>query len=802
MRAVTIAGLFALPLAQGVTQYWDTNGTTPGNGNAIGIWGQDPYWATSFTGGTTGTVDYIPGSDVVFSAATGFVLNPDKVSVITTQSATAQLANSITFRQTTLLTFSSIPSGKGLVGKVQVAAGGITLEAGSGGVILNPNSNPLPILLGATQTWTNKAATDFNVADVSAVSVPVVLTLADSGTGTGKIQLFGVVANSTAGGATSLVINRTNAAGLVNLAGTNTFTGSTTLTAGYVLISNAAAFGGAGNTVNFNGGAIIASSPQTLVNTTNYRIGGDFSVGGVIGTTNYLSKIKLASGTLDVLNPTRTVTLYQGNATVTVANAQLGMQATSVTSTGGAGVLRILGGAGTSTPAPGIFAFEGATTFASGVGFSIGNKAATVFSAANLISGNPDITVETGGVLNLSDGSTGSQSQTIGALNGAGTVLNDTPVASTATLTLGGANPGSFSGVIQDSGFSQINGKVALNVSKSSAATTQTLTGTNTYSGSTTVTSGTLLVNGSHTGGDAYAVATGATLGGLGSITSAVNVTGTLAPGAGGIGNLATGTVTFAAGSTLAAEINTTAATADQLNVTGDVVTGGASVNLVLTDLGTHAALAGGTKLVVVKYSGTWIGTDVLSYNGVPVPDGSTVTLGVNTFTVAYSDTSSGTPAMTLTAKSPFQNWIDGFATQLPNPADRLPAADPDGDGLSNLLEFALDGNPADVSNKGRMIFSTTDTNAPGLSVTLAVRKDAVLGAGPNNSVTLTVDGIVYLIQGSETLTLFDKAIEEISPASPMVPPPDAAWTARTFHITDSVGLPDKRFLRVGVWQP
>ena len=206
---------------------------------------------------------------------------------------------------------------------------------------------------------------------------------------------------------------------------------------------------------------------------------------------------------------------------------------------------------------------------------------------------------------------------------------------------------------------------------------------------------------------------------------------------------------------------------------------------------------------MVVKYSGTWIGTDVLSYNGVPVPDGSTIKLGVNTFAVAYSDASLGGTPMTLTAvNSPFQNWIDGFSAQLPDSADRQPAADRDGDGLSNLLEFALDGNPADVSNKGRMIFSTTDTNAPGLSVTLAVRKDAVLGAGPNNSVTLTVDGIVYLIQGSETLTLFDKAIEEISPASPMVPPPDAAWTARTFHITDSVGLPDKRFLRVGVWQP
>ena len=100
------------------------------------------------------------------------------------------------------------------------------------------------------------------------------------------------------------------------------------------------------------------------------------------------------------------------------------------------------------------------------------------------------------------------------------------------------------------------------------------------------------------------------------------------------------------------------------------------------------------------------------------------------------------------------------------------------------------------------MTFSTTDPNAPGLSVTLAVRDGAVLGAGPNNSVTLTVDGIVYIIQGSETLTVFDKAIVEVSPASTLVPAPDAGWTARTFVISDSAGLPTKRFLRVGVWQP
>lgn len=44
---------------------------------------------------------------------------------------------------------------------------------------------------------------------------------------------------------------------------------------------------------------------------------------------------------------------------------------------------------------------------------------------------------------------------------------------------------------------------------------------------------------------------------------------------------------------------------------------------------------------------------------------------------------------------SPFTTWADTFSTQLPNAADREPGADPDADGMSNLMEFVLNGNPA-----------------------------------------------------------------------------------------------------------
>lgn len=128
-------------------------------------------------------------------------------------------------------------------------------------------------------------------------------------------------------------------------------------------------------------------------------------------------------------------------------------------------------------------------------------------------------------------------------------------------------------------------------------AGTMALTANNVYTGTTTVNAGTLLVNGSLGAGGGVTVQTGASLGGTGTINSAVAVNpgGTLAPGA-SIGTLTVNSSLTLNGN-LAVEVNTAAAPSnDVVNVTGTLSSSVAGA-VTVTNLGPALAAGQSFKL-------------------------------------------------------------------------------------------------------------------------------------------------------------------------------------------------------------
>ncbi len=318
--------------------------------------------------------------------------------------------------------------------------------------------------------------------------------------------------------------------------------------------------------------------------------------------------------------------LLNGNTLNAYGNKQLNI--TGVISGGGTfniknqGLTATYSGAGANTFSGGttvensstLVLNKSANTAAIAGTLTINSGAIVRTDAANQLS-NQLVTVN--GTLNLNNNNQSA------ALAGSGTVT-----LGSGTLTINNTGTDTFSGGISGTG----------GLTKSGAGT-QILSSTNTYGGTTSVSQGILQVNGSITGTGAVNVASGATLGGTGSIAGAINVTGVLAPGA-SIESLGTGAVSFLAGSTLAYELNSTSLNGDLVDSTGTLdIASGAILTLSQVAAGT---LSNGSKLTLIDYMGGWTSAELFTYNGTTLNDDSTFTLGANQWFFNYNDSTGG----------------------------------------------------------------------------------------------------------------------------------------------------------------
>ncbi|MFO0796528.1 MAG: tandem-95 repeat protein [Gemmataceae bacterium] len=271
-----------------------------------------------------------------------------------------------------------------------------------------------------------------------------------------------------------------------------------------------------------------------------------------------------ATNLLDA-GPTGTVELI-GRITATVAADAVGTAALPVRVAGGTVVVHnnggnvyVTGAADTSVNVTTQADVSGQTG-ALNLALATEAGALTVASAIGTLGGGAVSLTGVGGVVlsaAVGNATTGAVTVT-GPLSGAGGITG------TSGVTVTQATDSTYAGVV--AGGQGLTKAGAGNLTLSAAQT---------YTGATAVTAGTLTVGtGGLTGTSGVTVGAAGTLAGSGPVAGAAAVTGEIAPGGPGVGQLATGALSFAAGGTLTADLVSAATpgtTYDQVAVTGAV---------------------------------------------------------------------------------------------------------------------------------------------------------------------------------------------------------------------------------------
>ena len=371
-------------------------------------------------------------------------------------------------------------------GDTRVTNGAVTVA--SGGNLGDGSSDVFISSAGSLNVNTNTSVASVQEAGTSnggviAIGSGATLTV----NGANKVSLF----QNSISGQGGLTVNGSGNTTL-SLYGTQSYSGATRVSGGK--ISSGVALATSGVTVD--GGTFETSAADILGNSASVNLSnGTYSLGG----SDTIGSLTMSGGTLS------------GNATLTASTYAL--SGGTVSANLGAGSLTVGGSAALNGTSAAISVSVNSGTLSLG-----GN---------NRLATDASVTLAGGTTLGL-----GANSQQLAGLTGDGSVT--TSASGSLNLNIASSSNNTYAGSISGGGGLTKSGNGTL-----------FLTGSNSLTGTTAVSSGTLRVNGS-VGGDAT-VATGAILGGTGTITGAVNVTGMLSPGA-SIESLAVGATTFGNG--------------------------------------------------------------------------------------------------------------------------------------------------------------------------------------------------------------------------------------------------------------
>lgn len=564
--------------------------------------------------------------------------------------------------------------------------------------------------------------------------------------GSGTLTVNGTADSDYYGSITGTGHVSKSGSGTVTLYGVNTYTGTTSLSAGTLALSGAGTLGGASASTAVSGGTL------DLGGTTQVQDGGVTLTGGTVqnGTLRSAGTFDLQSGQVDAaLDGDGSVQkTTSGTVTLTGTNTYTGF--TSITN----GTLNLTG----SLASPMV-------TVAGGT-LNDTNGGLDSWTGLTVYSGNANINAD----------------QTIGSLNGSG---GNVTVASTKTLTVGGG--GSYAGVVSGAGGLTVAGG------------TQTLSGANTYTGATTLNSGsslqagaanafssasavsvasgallnlnnynqtiaslagagsTTLGAGSLTTGDGTSITYNGNISGSGNIVKNGSGTWTLGGTNSALGNFTVndGTVTLTSNSALnsATVLNLANGTAFNFANTGTTYIGALFNNGGHVNLGTYVAtltttqsgtlnsvLANGAGFAagIYKYTGgtTTIGA-ANTFTGVVKVEGGTLQLATGgSFNSASSLYTSGSGVMDLNNHGQTFSAINGSGGQISMAAGTLGVS---GSANSDYYGSITGTGVLDKSGSGTVTLYGANTYAGATNITGGML--ALSGSGSLASTAVLVDG-------------------------------------------------------------
>lgn len=561
---------------------------------------------TQTINGTNGTLTFggtNPGGNIIINAR--IISNGRAVLVDTAGTVTiANISNNLYTGGLTLtkgrLNYNSTTA-SGTAGVFTINGG--SLDNTSGAAITNARNNAIAIngdfeFAGGGSGTAHDLNLGTGTVTLGGSGTRTVTTTASNST----LTLGGTIADGT----TSGLIKEGN--GILALTGSNTYTGGTAINGGTLTVSNDSNLGAANGTISFDGGTLSynANTLTTPNRSTTLNAGGGTiqlaatstvswagSIGGsgsltkagvntsssvlhLTGSNSYLGGTVVNAGVLRVDNDAN---LGDVSGAVTLNGGQLNVLSTAIGTTfnrdliltGTSGIVSITGGnsviwAGDISGAgqlrkqfSGTLALTGSNSYQGGTslegGFLIINTNSNLGDDAGAFrfAGNGAST------LNILQSTTMTRDL---VLNQAGTLA----ISSSANTTVWNGNV-SGTGSLTKS----FSGKLVMN-------------GTGSYTGPTNITGGTMVINGDFsnaTGG--FTVGTLGTLGGSGTIGSAVTVNGILAPG-NSIDDITVGNLSISSTGTLDIELGRSGVTpvSDLVNVLGSV-TLDSGANLALT---------------------------------------------------------------------------------------------------------------------------------------------------------------------------------------------------------------------------